>query len=73
MLLSGLVTPVDNMPEALQLVTWADPMRFIVDAVRRIYLEGAGFAEIGFDFIPMLAVAAVTMPAAGWLFRHKAA
>lgn len=72
-LLSGLVTPVDNMPEALQLVTWANPMRFIVDAVRRIYLEGAGFAEIGFDFIPMLAVAAVTMPAAGWLFRHKAA
>ncbi|MDY4474653.1 ABC transporter permease, partial [Mitsuokella sp.] len=72
-LLSGLVTPVDNMPQALQLVTWADPMRFIVDAVRRIYLEGAGFAEIGLDFIPMLAVAAVTMPAAGWLFRHKAA
>jgi len=72
-LLSGLVTPVDNMPEALQLVTWADPMRFIIDAVRRIYLEGAGFGDIWLDFIPMLAVAAVTMPAAGWLFRHKAA
>lgn len=72
-LLSGLVTPVDNMPEILQLITWTDPMRFIVDAVRRIYLEGAGFGDIWFDFVPMLGVAAVTMPAAGWLFRHKAA
>ena len=72
-LLSGLVTPVDNMPQALQLMTWVDPMRFIIDAVRRIYLEGAGLRDVGMDFIPLLGVAAVTMPAAGWLFCHRAA
>lgn len=70
-LLSGLVTPVDNMPAFLQAVTYADPMRFVIDAVRRIYLEGASLGEIAWDFVPMLAVAAVTMPLAGWLFRHK--
>lgn len=46
-------------------------MRFVIDAVRRIYLEGAGLAEIAWDFVPMVAVAALTMPLAGWLFRHK--
>ena len=70
-LLSGLVTPIHNMPEFLQIITYADPMRFVIDAVRRIYLEGAGLAEIAWDFVPMVAVAALTMPLAGGLFRHK--
>ena len=46
-------------------------MRFAVEAIRRIYLEGAGFSEIAPNFLPMLLVAAVTLPLAGWLFRHK--
>ena len=71
-LLSGLATPVDNMPTILQYVTYVNPMRFAVDAVRRIYLEGAGFFDIYMDFIPMIAVAAVTMSLSGWLFKHKA-
>ena len=70
-LLSGIVTPIRNMPEALQILTYADPLRFAVECVRRIYLEGAGFYDIAPNFIPMLAVAAVTLPLAGWLFRHK--
>ena len=70
-LLSGLVTPVRNMPSALQIATYADPLRFVIDAVRRIYLEGATLREIAPDFLPMLGVAAVTMPLAGWLFRKR--
>ncbi len=71
-LLSGIATPVANMPEALQIITYIDPMRFALDAIRRIYAEGAGFMEIWPDFVPMLAIAAVTLPLAGWLFRRHA-
>ena len=35
------------------------------------YLEGAGLNEVGFDFVPMLAIAAVTLPLAAWLFRNR--
>ena len=42
-----------------------------IDAVRRIYLEGATLREIAPDFLPMLGVAAVAMPLAGWLFRKR--
>lgn len=70
-LLSGIVTPIRNMPEALQLLTYTDPLRFAVESIRRIYLEGAGFSDIAPNFLPMLAIAAVTLPLAGWLFRHK--
>lgn len=71
MLLSGLLTPVRNMPEILQIATYANPLRFGMDMVRRIYLEGAGLHEIAFDFVPMLAVAAITLPLAAWLFRNR--
>lgn len=70
-LLSGLATPVNNMPEALQWFTYIDPLRFAIDCVRRIYLEGASFVTIAPQFIPMLAVASITLPMAGWLFRNK--
>ncbi|WDS34798.1 ABC transporter permease [Pseudoxanthomonas sp.] len=71
MLLSGLLTPVRNMPAFLQTATYINPLRFGIDLVRRVYLEGAGLHEIGFDFLPMLAMAAVTLPLAAWLFRNR--
>lgn len=71
MLLSGLLTPVRNMPGILQVATYANPLRFGMDLVRRVYLEGAGLHEVAWDFVPMLAVAAVTLPLAAWLFRNR--
>ncbi len=71
MLLSGLITPVGNMPEILQIATYANPLRFGIDMVRRIYLEGAGLRILLPDFLPLLAIAAVSLPAAAWLFRNR--
>jgi ABC-2 type transport system permease protein len=71
MLLSGLTTPVANMPDVLQLATWANPLRFAIDLVRRVYLEGASLAAVSGDLVPMLFVAAVTLPLAAWLFRNR--
>jgi len=71
MLLSGLLTPVKNMPEALQIATYANPLRFGLDIVRRVYLEGAGLADVAIEFVPLLVLAAVTLPLAAWLFRNR--
>ena len=70
-LLSGLATPIRNMPPVLQYITYINPMRFAIEAIRRIYLEGAGLSTVVPAYIPMLALAAVTLPLAAWLFRHK--
>lgn len=70
-LLSGMATPVRNMPEVLQWFTGINPLRFAIESVRRIYLEGASLTAIAPNFIPMLCVAVITLPTAGWLFRHK--
>lgn len=73
MLLSGLLTPVRNMSYVLQIATYVNPLRFGIDLVRRVYLEGAGLGDVALDFVPLLAVAAVTLPLAAWLFRNRLA
>lgn len=70
-LLSGLITPVRNMPEILQIATYANPLRFGTRIVRRVYLEGAGLTDVAPDFIPLLVIGAITLPLAAWLFRHR--
>jgi len=71
MLLSGLLTPVHNMPVVLQVATYINPLRWGIDLVRRVYLEGAGFKDIWFDFVPLLVMMAITLPLAAWLFRNR--
>ncbi|SCX81339.1 ABC transporter permease [Nitrosospira sp. Nsp13] len=70
-LLSGLATPVRNMPEILQIATLANPLRFAIDLVQRIYLEGVGLLTVIHDLIPLLIISAITLPLAAWLFRNR--
>ncbi|MDC5358108.1 ABC transporter permease [Acinetobacter baumannii] len=71
MLLSGLLTPVENMPKALQVATYANPLRFGINLVQRVYLEGASFAQVKLNFLPMIVLGIVTLPLAAWLFRNR--
>lgn len=73
MLLSGLLTPVRNMPEVLQIATYVNPLRFGMNIVRRVYLEGATLGDIWRQFIPLFVLAVVTLPLAAWLFRNRLA
>jgi ABC-2 type transport system permease protein len=71
MLLSGLTTPVSNMPRVLQIATLANPLRFAIDLVQRVYLEGVGLMTVWHNLIPLFIIAALTLPLAAWLFRHR--
>ena len=71
MMLSGMLTPVRNMPEVLQVATYANPLRFGVAIARGVYLEGATFVDIVPHLVPLVVMIAVTLPLAAWLFRHR--
>lgn len=71
MLLSGLTTPVRNMPEWMQLATLVNPLRFAIDLVQRVYLEGVALSVVAHDLFPMFLIGAVTLPLAAWLFRNR--
>ncbi|HEX8874548.1 MAG TPA: ABC transporter permease, partial [Nitrosospira sp.] len=70
-LLSGLATPVRNMPQFLQIATLINPLRFAIDLVQRVYLEGVGLFTVIHDLIPLVIISAITLPLAAWLFRHR--
>ena len=70
-LLSGLATPVRNMPQFLQIATLVNPLRFAIDLVQRVYLEGVGLLTVIHDLIPLLIISAITLPLAAWLFRNR--
>jgi ABC-2 type transport system permease protein len=70
-LLSGLTTPLSNMPSALQYFTAINPLRYAIDIARRVYLEGVGLPLLTDDLWPLALIAAVTLSAASWMFGHR--
>jgi ABC-2 type transport system permease protein len=72
-LLSGLTTPINSMPEFLQSVMVINPLRYALDLTKRVYLEDAGFAQLGPDFLPLAVIGLVTLFSAAWLFSRRLA
>ncbi|HEY3355135.1 MAG TPA: ABC transporter permease [Polyangia bacterium] len=54
-LLSGFMTPIDNMPAWIKPVTYLNPVRYYLEILRGCLLKGAGFREVA----PQLAALAV--------------
>jgi ABC-2 type transport system permease protein len=72
-LLSGLTTPIENMPKVLQYVTLVNPLRYAIDIIHRVYLEGAGLVALFPELWPLAVIGAVTLAAASWMFRNRLA
>ena len=72
-LLSGLTTPISSMPEVLQYLTLINPLRYAIDMSHRVYLEGVGLRLLFPELWPLAIMAAVTLSAASWMFRHRLA
>lgn len=70
-LLSGLTTPLSNMPSVLQYLTAINPLRYAIDIARRVYLEGAGLQLLSHDLLPLTLIAIVTLGGASWMFGHR--
>jgi len=70
-LLSGLTTPVENMPPVLQYVTLINPLRYAINITHRVYLEGAGPAQLLPELWPLALIGITTLSAAAFLFRNR--
>lgn len=68
-LLSGFVSPVENMPAVLQWISWADPLRHFIPIVTGLFLKSYGPADLLPNLWPMLVIAAATLAAAYVILR----
>ncbi len=69
--LSGFSTPIANMPEALQWLTYAIPLRYFLVIVRSVFLEGATADLLVSQYWPMLVTGCGCLFMASILFRRR--
>lgn len=50
-LLSGLFTPIESMPQWAQYITIPNPIAHFVTVMRNVLLKGSGFAEVQYQFV----------------------
>ncbi len=70
-ILSGFATPIANMPEVVQWVSYLDPLRYFLVIVRGVFLEGADTSLLLHQYWPMALIGVVALLAADWLARHR--
>ncbi|WP_181388378.1 ABC transporter permease [Vibrio albus] len=69
--LSGFATPVENMPDWLQVIALANPIRWFLVIVRGLFLKGMPVDDVIANTWPMAIIALVTLSAATILFRKR--
>ena len=70
---SGFFTPIDNMPDWMQLITLFNPMRYFMAIVRAIMMKGAGITEMWSDIYPLLIYPVVVFSIAVMRFSKRTA
>ncbi|MBO4646300.1 MAG: ABC transporter permease [Bacteroidales bacterium] len=71
-MLSGVFTPIEGMPDWAQYINYANPMSFFMSALKTIILKGSTIENIRHQFIVLSVMAVVLNTAALLSYRDKA-
>ena len=69
--LSGFASPVENMPEWLQLLTYLDPARYFMEISLGLFLKAMPLSQVLERLWPLLLISIATLGTATWLFRAR--
>jgi len=70
-LLSGFISPIEDMPKFLQYLTLINPIRFFMLLTRGIFLKGMSFHDVFINWIPLILIAIITLSLAMLTFKRK--
>jgi ABC-2 type transport system permease protein len=68
-LMSGLFTPIESMPQWAQNLTLLNPIRYFVEIIRMVLLKGATFSDISRPFFIIVFYAFALNGIAVWSYR----
>ncbi len=71
MYLSGLIFPIENMPHAIQLVTYAIPLRYYAQIIRAVFLRGSDLHVLWREAAVLLGMGIAIMTVASLRFRKR--
>ncbi len=70
-LMSGLYTPIESMPDWAQVIARFNPVTYFVSVMRMVVIKGSGFTDLGMQFGAMGLLAAVLNGVAIWNYRKR--
>jgi ABC-2 type transport system permease protein len=70
-LLSGFPSPVENMPNWLQILDWFNPLQHFIVIVKGVFLKDIGIVPLLHALWPLLVIAVLTLTAADWILRRR--
>lgn len=68
-LMSGLFTPIDGMPDWAYAIARSNPVTYCIEVVRGVVLKGSGFSDLKRHFMITAAFAVVLNTLAIWNYR----
>jgi ABC-2 type transport system permease protein len=71
-MLSGFAAPISSMPEWMQVVTFANPLRYFIELVRNLFLRGADWAAMEHQLWPLCLIGLVSYGAALLVLQRRA-
>jgi len=71
MLMSGFLTPIANMPEAWQNVTYLNPLRYYVNLLREIFLKATPLQYLWREIVPLAAFGLLILTASALKFHKR--
>jgi ABC-2 type transport system permease protein len=69
--LSGLIFPIENMPRAIQLVTYVIPLRYYAEIIRGVFLRGSGIGVLWPEALVLLGMGVTILTMASLRFRKR--
>ena len=70
-LLSGFVFPIANMPEVVQYLSYADPLRYFLIIIRGIFLKGNGFKILWPQMLALAILGTIVFTFSSLRFRKR--
>lgn len=70
-LLSGYISPIEDMPPFFQTLTWGNPVRFFLVIVKGLMFKAMPAEYVYQNLIPLIIIGIITLSAAGWMFKRN--
>ena len=70
-LMSGYVSPIEDMPIFCQYITMLDPIRFYLVIIKGLFLKAMPLEDVLNNIIPLTLISILTLSVASWMFKRN--
>jgi ABC-2 type transport system permease protein len=70
-ILSGFAFPLENMPEWLQTITYANPLRYFLIIIRGVFLKGNGLDILWLEMLALAGLGSFTIILSSLRFQKR--